>query len=160
MSAQQIKVSIADDHKIFREGIKMALKDRDYLKILWEAEDGKDLMHKLRLKQPDILLMDIRMPLMDGEQAARLIRRGGSLDLPVRDALVPIIALTANATDLDRARYRGRPVSHGESGCESRPARSSRLRRISSHRQQLHPGRAGQESAHRHRDCAGAFQSA
>ena len=55
MTAQQIKVSIADDHKIFRDGIKMALKDREYLKILWEAEDGRDLMHKLKLKQPDVI---------------------------------------------------------------------------------------------------------
>lgn len=75
MTAQQIKVSIADDHKIFRDGIRMALKDRDFLKILWEAEDGKDLMHKLRLKQPDVLLMDIRMPEMDGINAIGLIRK-------------------------------------------------------------------------------------
>jgi DNA-binding NarL/FixJ family response regulator len=75
MTAQQIKVSIADDHKIFRDGIKMALKDRDYLKILWEAEDGKDLMHKLKLKQPDVLLMDIRMPELDGINAISLIRK-------------------------------------------------------------------------------------
>jgi DNA-binding NarL/FixJ family response regulator len=61
MTAQQIKVCIADDHKIFRDGIRMALKDREFLKILWEAEDGKDLMHKLKLKQPDVLLMDIRV---------------------------------------------------------------------------------------------------
>lgn len=39
MTAQQIKVAIADDHKIFRDGIRMALKDKDYLKIIWEAED-------------------------------------------------------------------------------------------------------------------------
>jgi DNA-binding NarL/FixJ family response regulator len=75
MTAQQIKVSIADDHKIFRDGIKMALKDRDYLKILWEAEDGRDLMHKLKLKQPDVLLMDIRMPEVDGVNAIGLIRK-------------------------------------------------------------------------------------
>src|SRR4028119_1169850 len=75
MTAQQIKVSIADDHKIFRDGIRMALKDRDYLKILWEAEDGKDLMHKLRIKQPDVLLMDIRMPEMDGINTIGLIRK-------------------------------------------------------------------------------------
>lgn len=75
MTAQQIKVSIADDHKIFRDGIKMALNGRDYLKILWEAEDGKDLMHKLQLKLPDVLLMDIRMPEMDGINAINLIRK-------------------------------------------------------------------------------------
>jgi DNA-binding NarL/FixJ family response regulator len=75
MTAQQIKVSIADDHKIFRDGIRMALKDREYLKILWEAEDGKDLMHKLKLKQPDVLLMDIRMPEIDGVNAIGLIRK-------------------------------------------------------------------------------------
>lgn len=75
MTAQQIKVSIADDHKIFRDGIKMSLKDRPYLKILWEAEDGKDLMHKLKLKQPDVLLMDIRMPQIDGINAIGLIRK-------------------------------------------------------------------------------------
>ncbi|MBA3284744.1 MAG: response regulator transcription factor [Nitrosopumilus sp.] len=75
MTAQIIKVAIADDHKIFRDGIKMALKDREYLKILWEAEDGKDLMHKLILKQPDVLLMDIRMPEIDGVNAIGLIRK-------------------------------------------------------------------------------------
>jgi len=75
MNSQQIKVAIADDHKIFRDGIKMALKDRDYIKILWEGEDGKDLMHKLRIKQPDVLLMDIRMPELDGINAIGLIRK-------------------------------------------------------------------------------------
>src|SRR5688572_14626223 len=74
-TAQQIKVSIADDHKIFRDGIKMALKDREFLKILWEAEDGKDLMHKLKMKQPDVLLMDIRMPEVDGVNAIGMIRK-------------------------------------------------------------------------------------
>jgi len=75
MTAQQIKVAIADDHKIFRDGIKMALNGRDYLKILWEAEDGKDLMHKLQIKQPDVLLMDLRMPELDGMNAIGLIRK-------------------------------------------------------------------------------------
>ena len=51
-----IKVALADDHKIFRDGIKMALKHKEYLKLLWEAEDGKDLMHKIQLKKPDVLL--------------------------------------------------------------------------------------------------------
>src|SRR6478672_1837312 len=75
MTAQQIRVAIADDHKIFRDGIKMALKDKEYLRILWEAEDGKDLMHKLQIKQPDVLLMDIRMPEVDGINAINMIRK-------------------------------------------------------------------------------------
>ena len=75
MTAQQIKVAIADDHKIFRDGIRMSLNHREFIKILWEAEDGKDLMHKLQIKQPDILLMDIRMPQIDGMNAIGMIRK-------------------------------------------------------------------------------------
>src|SRR5919199_483137 len=86
MTADSIKVAIADDHKIFRDGIKMALRDKDYLKILWEAEDGKELMHKLKIKEPDVLLMDIRMPELDGINAISLIRK--------RNEDVKIIVLT------------------------------------------------------------------
>ena len=75
MTADQIKVAIADDHKIFRDGIKMALRDKEFLRIIWEAEDGKDLMHKLKIKQPDVVLMDIRMPEIDGINAISLIRK-------------------------------------------------------------------------------------
>src|ERR1043166_5207693 len=74
-ATQEIKVAIADYHKIFRDGIRMALKDKEYLKILWEAEDGKDLMHKLQLKLPDVILMDIRMPEVDGINAISMIRK-------------------------------------------------------------------------------------
>lgn len=70
-----IKIAIADDHKIFRDGIKMALSGKKYLRIIWEAEDGKDLMHKMRLKLPDVLLMDIRMPEMDGVNAISMLRK-------------------------------------------------------------------------------------
>ena len=75
MDEKIIKVALADDHKIFRDGIRMAIKDRDYIKIIWEADDGKDLLHKIKIKQPDILLMDIRMPEMDGVNAIQLIRK-------------------------------------------------------------------------------------
>jgi len=72
---ETIKVAIADDHKIFRDGIKMALSGKEYLKIMWEAEDGKDLIHKMKIKLPDVLLMDIRMPEMDGINAISLLRK-------------------------------------------------------------------------------------
>ena len=53
----------------------MALGGRAHLKLIWEAEDGKDMMHKLTIKKPDILLMDIRMPELDGINALQLIRK-------------------------------------------------------------------------------------
>ncbi|MEP7250778.1 MAG: response regulator transcription factor [Ginsengibacter sp.] len=70
-----IKVAIADDHKIFRDGIKMALSPKQNLKMIWEAEDGKDLLHKITIKKPDVLLMDIRMPEIDGINAIELLRK-------------------------------------------------------------------------------------
>ncbi|MDQ6814725.1 MAG: response regulator transcription factor [Bacteroidota bacterium] len=70
-----IHLALADDHKIFRDGIRVAMKNRDFIRILWEAEDGKDMMHKLKLKKPDILIMDLKMPNTDGIKALQLIRR-------------------------------------------------------------------------------------
>jgi DNA-binding NarL/FixJ family response regulator len=70
-----IKIAIADDHKIFMYGIKMALNPKEDLKMIWEAEDGKDLMHKMAIKQPDLLLMDIRMPQIDGINAIEMLRK-------------------------------------------------------------------------------------
>ena len=70
-----IKIAIADDHKIFRDGIKMALSGKKNLNMLWEAKDGKDMMHKIAIKKPEVLLMDIRMPEMDGINAIQLIRK-------------------------------------------------------------------------------------
>lgn len=70
-----IKIAIADDHKIFRDGIKMALTPKEDLKMIWEAEDGKDLLHKMTIKRPDLLLMDIRMPEIDGINAIEMLRK-------------------------------------------------------------------------------------
>jgi DNA-binding NarL/FixJ family response regulator len=81
-----IKLAIADDHKIFRDGIKTALMVKEDLKILWEAEDGRDMMHRMSIKLPDVLLMDIRMPEVDGINALQILRK--------EYATVKIIVLT------------------------------------------------------------------
>ena len=70
-----IKIAIADDHKIFRDGIKMALSDKSNIKMIWEAENGRELMEKLTVSRPRVLLMDIRMPEVDGISALELIRK-------------------------------------------------------------------------------------
>jgi DNA-binding NarL/FixJ family response regulator len=74
-NANLINIAIADDHKIFRDGMKMALAGKENLKMLWEAENGKEMMHKIAIKMPDVLLMDIRMPEIDGINAIQLIRK-------------------------------------------------------------------------------------
>jgi len=71
------------------------------------VENGLQALHALSTAVYDLVLMDGRMPMMDGEQATRLIRAGGNEDYRMLDPGVPIIALTANASDHDRARYLG-----------------------------------------------------
>ncbi|MEO6917019.1 MAG: response regulator transcription factor [Chitinophagaceae bacterium] len=70
-----VNIAIADDHKIFKQGIRSALKDKKYIKIIWEAENGVDLMSKMEETCPDVLLLDISMPEMDGINAIKLLRK-------------------------------------------------------------------------------------
>jgi signal transduction histidine kinase/DNA-binding NarL/FixJ family response regulator/HPt (histidine-containing phosphotransfer) domain-containing protein len=81
------------------------------------VENGLQALHALSTAGYDLVLMDGRMPMMDGEQATRLIRSGGSEDYRVLDPAIPIIALTANASDHDRARY----LAVGMDGFLSKP---------------------------------------
>ncbi|SFL58529.1 hybrid sensor histidine kinase/response regulator [Rugamonas rubra] len=81
------------------------------------VENGLQALQALASASYDLVLMDGRMPLMDGEQAVRQIRAGGDLQYRVLDPTVPVIALTANASDLDRARY----LAAGMDGFLSKP---------------------------------------
>jgi signal transduction histidine kinase/ligand-binding sensor domain-containing protein/CheY-like chemotaxis protein/HPt (histidine-containing phosphotransfer) domain-containing protein len=69
------------------------------------AENGAVAVAACARKRYDLILMDGRMPELDGASATRLIRAGGTPDAPVRDLGVMIVALTANASDEDRTRY-------------------------------------------------------
>lgn len=72
---KNIQVALADDHKIYRDGIRMSLKSRENIRIIWEAEDGKDTIHKLKMKLPDLLIMDISMPEIDGLKVLQMVRK-------------------------------------------------------------------------------------
>jgi DNA-binding NarL/FixJ family response regulator len=69
----QIKLMIADDHKLFREGLKALLAITDDIEIIGEAEDGDTAVKKCRELQPTIILMDINMPGLNGIQATKTI---------------------------------------------------------------------------------------
>jgi DNA-binding NarL/FixJ family response regulator len=65
----RIRLMIADDHRLFREGIKALLAVTDDIEIVGEAEDGESALKKCRELQPDVILMDINMPGLNGIQA-------------------------------------------------------------------------------------------
>jgi len=71
----QIKLAIADDHKIFRNGLKSALEDSPDLELIIEASNGKELIGQLVDKTPDVILMDIKMPEMDGKQTTEYVHQ-------------------------------------------------------------------------------------
>ena len=73
---QVIRVVIADDHPIFRDGLRRLLESEPGFQVVGEAEDGRQAVSLARQTQPDVILMDVRMPEMDGLEATRLITGG------------------------------------------------------------------------------------
>jgi DNA-binding NarL/FixJ family response regulator len=73
-TTKMIKIIIADDHKIVREGLKALLSSAGEIEIIEEAPNGLILLHQLKTIQPDLVLLDIGMPVMDGIEAASKIK--------------------------------------------------------------------------------------
>lgn len=71
----KIRVLLADDHTLFREGVKLLLENTEEVEVIGQAADGNEAVEKARLLQPDVVIMDITMPDMNGLEATRLIRR-------------------------------------------------------------------------------------
>lgn len=72
MMKTKIEILIVEDHDIFREGIKFVLSQVDGYKVIGEAKNGKEFLEFINKKIPDIVLMDITMPEMDGIQASTI----------------------------------------------------------------------------------------
>jgi DNA-binding NarL/FixJ family response regulator len=77
-----IRVLIADDDAIIREGLKMIIETQPDLKFLGAAENGKMAVELCRQLKPEVTLLDIRMPIMDGIQAAEEMMKD-SLSIPL-----------------------------------------------------------------------------
>ena len=71
----KIKIAIADDYKIFREGLKVGLSADENLEVLLEADNGEDLLKSLETQSPDVIIMDLKMPIMDGLEATKAVRK-------------------------------------------------------------------------------------
>jgi DNA-binding NarL/FixJ family response regulator len=70
-----IKVAIADDHKIFRKGVILSLRPFTNIKFVQEAGNGEELLEQLPLTTPDVVLMDLRMPLKDGIETTKVLSK-------------------------------------------------------------------------------------
>jgi DNA-binding NarL/FixJ family response regulator len=74
-SAMPIRVMLADDHDILRQGLKLLLGLQQQVQVVGEARTGQEAVELVHSCAPDVVVMDISMPVMDGVQACRLIRR-------------------------------------------------------------------------------------
>lgn len=70
-----IRYILADDHKIFRQGLKLILAEDAKLTCIGEAANGMELLELLKNRNPDVILLDMKMPEMDGFEAITLIRK-------------------------------------------------------------------------------------
>ena len=98
---KNIRVLIADDHRLFAQALEAILATDDRIEVVGQARDGREAVDLAKELDPDVVLMDIAMPALDGFQATRQLQRDGS---PAR-----VLMLTgSNArADVDRARKAG-----------------------------------------------------
>ncbi len=97
----QIRVLIADDHRLFAEALEAILATDARIEVVGRASDGAEAVQLFEDVEPDIVLMDISMPVLDGIQAAQEIRK--------QDGKARILMLTGSNSraDVDRARQAG-----------------------------------------------------
>jgi DNA-binding NarL/FixJ family response regulator len=88
-----ITVGLADDQQLIRVGLRTLLESEDDLQLIWEAENGQQACELTRRSPPDVILMDIRMPVLDGISALRQIAAEPAL------AAVRVVVLTTFESD-------------------------------------------------------------
>jgi two-component system, NarL family, nitrate/nitrite response regulator NarL len=99
--SSKIQVLIADDHRLFAETLEALLATEDRVEVVGSARDGKEAVRLTRKLRPDVILMDISMPIMDGFEATRRIRQYQ------KNACVLMLTGSNSRTDVDLARKAG-----------------------------------------------------
>ena len=72
-----IKIIIADDHQVYLDGLKVSFDNVPEIDIIGEALNGKEVLYLLEKESADVVLLDIKMPLMDGLETAAAIKNNG-----------------------------------------------------------------------------------
>ncbi len=68
---KKIQIALVDDHQLFRSGINFIIDETDDIEVAFEASNGQEFLNYLKEFQPDLVLMDINMPVLDGVEATR-----------------------------------------------------------------------------------------
>jgi DNA-binding NarL/FixJ family response regulator len=97
----KIRVLIADDHRLFAEALAAILTIDERIEIVGQANDGERAVELAASEEPDVILMDIQMPRLDGVEAARQIKQGP------HSAAVLMLTGSDSAADVARAREAG-----------------------------------------------------
>jgi DNA-binding NarL/FixJ family response regulator len=88
-----IRILIVDDHPVVRDGLRIMLESQPGFQVLGEAADGAAALRLAEALQPDLILMDLRMPVMDGVAATRAIKS--------RQPGIRVLVLTTYDSDAD-----------------------------------------------------------
>jgi len=111
----KIRVLVVDDHAILRDGISALLALQEDIEVVGEAAEGREAIEKARQLAPDVVIMDIAMPLMDGLEATRTIRK----ENPKTRVLI--------LTQYDNKEYVSSSLKVGASGCVPKRAVAAEL---------------------------------
>jgi two-component system nitrate/nitrite response regulator NarL len=96
-----IRVLIADDHRLFAEALEAILGGDERISVVGHASDGQEAVNLVKQLTPDVVLMDISMPVLDGIEAAQAIRE------EVHEASILMLTGSNSRADVDRARAAG-----------------------------------------------------